>query len=174
MLGCKTNKNLIAVEHLNPHEESDKFITKLKKEGVDTIITYADACSGCIQGVPVSYYVYWVNNSSGYITKFNKYSNYNTVSHLVLNFDFVTKVLDSLKNEILIEPTIELLHYRYEKIEIILKNKEVKFDVNEFYKTTENELKYRIIFIDKFRSFLFVIDDYNWKALNYKFKDKKL
>lgn len=174
MLGCKTNKNLIAVEHLNPHEESEKFITKLKKEGVDTIIVYVQSCSGCTQGFPKSNFVYWRKESRDYITKFDGYSNYDVLSKLGIDFEFVSQVLDSMKNEELNKPEFELLHYQFERVNIILGETAVNYKVSGFEHTKENQLKYRVVFIDKFRSFLFGIKDYEWKALNYQYKDKKL
>lgn len=171
LYGCRTNVSRIAVEHLNPQEESDKFIVNLQTEGVDTIITYADACSGCLKGIRMPHYVFWVKNNGRFVTKFDVYTNYNTINYGGFDLDFTFEMMDSIISEKLVEPNLIISHFGIENISISMNKKKLRYVVRSFDKIKENELKYRIVFIDKFRSYLFGIDDYKWKALNYKSKD---
>lgn len=172
MLGCKTNKNLIAFEYLNPQEESDRFIDKLKADGVDTIITYADDCSGCLKGSRLPHYVFWVKNNNRFVTKFDVYTNYNTINRDGFDLDFTFKMMDSIISEKLVEPNLLISHFGIEKISISMNKKNVRYAVRGFDKIKENELKYRIIFIDNFRLYLSRIENDEWKALNCQLKDK--
>lgn len=142
----------------------------LQTEGVDTIIGYYDGCSGCIRGTTKTYYIYWYSEE-WYLTKFNNYSNFNVISRERAPIGFISENLDSLEHGKLRRPAFELLHYHYDRIQIILPNRTFEFQVNE-YQNEANPMSEKVVLIDKIRSGL--LDVRGWKGLSYRFEKVRM
>lgn len=169
LIGCAMRKNDILVAHLDSKAEGRHFTDSLINAGVDTFLTYYDGCSGCIHGTTKPFYVYWVNNGIGYVTKFNELTNFNIVSKN-FNVIYTVSLVEKLGKENLSQDSFTISHYGYEQIELRLGSKVIIYELRDYEKAA-NEISNAAILIDKFRAFLFSIPESDWYGLSYKRKE---
>jgi hypothetical protein len=159
------------IEHLDPVANGNKFIDSLRAEGIDTLIAYYEGCSGCIRGFEKSYYIYWVHNDSGYLTKFTNYSNFKAFQSYP-PLQYLKENIKSIENGWLNEPKSEWNHFQFQSIYIILGTKEIKYTIPDYVRWV-NESAPKVIFIDKIRSKLYGLNPEYWVGLNFKTEKKR-
>lgn len=173
LTGCAARKYLVAVHHLDPKLESKKFKERLLSTGVDTIITYTDACSGCVEGVLNPRYVYWFEAGQGFLTKFTEESNYNIIEPQEFPIVYIVRNFDKIKSDSIIEPNFGFMHYDFEEIFLKIGDKEFDYRLDEFEKT-QNQNNFKVLTIDKIRAALFEIPSREWFGQNFKTEKKKI
>lgn len=167
MISCGIGKYQVPVHHLLPKVEASDFKDSLVSLGVDTILGYWDACSGCVQGIENPYYLYWIYKGEICLTKFTETSNYNILSNQWFPIDFVCTYFDEIIADSIIEPDFGLLHYDFEEVHIKLAEREFHLRIDEYEKTV-NQDNFKVRLIDKIRSDLFEVDQWKWVGQNFK------
>jgi len=173
LIGCASSKySTVYIEHLNSRAEGERFIDSLKTQGVDTIIGYYDNCYGCWSGFNRPYYVYWDSGNIWHLTTFTNYSRFKNITGYSPPLAYLISNLEAIENEPIIKPQYDISHFSIEYVRIILGEKEIKYSTRN-YEKWHNESVQKVILIDKIRSKLFGIPQWEWKSLNYKSEKRK-
>ena len=154
------------MQHINSQKEGTTFIDSLKKAGVDSVVGYFYWTS---LG-PRPYHIYWKKNGMGYLVKIDAYARYNIIG--VCDFT-------GLSPTILADLHIDAGHKNDsaltscddcpgENMCILWGKDSIAYDMS-LIQGWYNEWSVRKLFIDKFRSYLYLEESSNeWKALNFK------
>lgn len=167
---CVSTRKLALVHHVNPVQKAEQLVQSLRTDGIDTIISYQELCSGCIKGTLNHTYVYWVKNGVPYVTTFNEVSTYDTLS-IWFGLEFLAANLDGIASDQL--KTVEdLSRFNLQKLNIILGKTVIDYEV-ALGEYRLNHGTYRVLLIDKFRSYLFGVQTsrHGWRALDYRFEN---
>ena len=163
LTGCFKQPSKTHNRNFNPKEEGLKFVNELKNQGVDTIITYFDGCSGCNTNFQQTFYVYWVDNKLSRIIKFNESMKFESMSYAI-PIKYLGIFFDTLINEKIKISGYQDSHYSYSEMFIKIGDRELGYKIASYEKWV-NELSWRVLMIDKFRSEIFGIKDYRWKVV---------
>jgi len=155
------------ISHIDGQQAGNIFIDSLKSEKIDTIIGYYDWRG--MNGIDNSYYIYWQNKGNGYLTQITQYAKYNIINKS-LYYDMIgSLILQKLKTEKIEIPLETCDDCSGEQMTVFVRPDSITYDIPLFTRSM-NGWSTQIIFIDKFRSFLFDINPWEWKALNPKYK----
>jgi hypothetical protein len=162
------HKKYEIVKHIDEAQAAHRFIDSVRSAHVDTIIGYYSS-KGSEIGMPCPFYVYWQCKEGAYITQFDRYTDYNILSGSynpagLLNPTFI----GNLRSEKLKETKFFIDDDSYEYVTIILNNDSTSFSMSSVAKAF-NEFSNQAVYIDKFRSYLLGINQWEWKGLNYKY-----
>lgn len=159
-IGCGTHKT--AVSHLDSREEGNAFIDSLLAADVDTVIGYYQGCVGCVKGLPLDYYIYWLDETEKRwkIKRFSTYARYEILQRGRPPMSYLERNLDSIETGRM-KPFPEFSHFSWESIRIILGERSFEYKVEEMERQF-NDSSPRVIFIDKIRSELLGLTGY-WR-----------
>ncbi len=166
-ISCETSRKTFLAHHLDQKVEARKFVDSLTSIGIDSIIIYSDACSGCIPGTLNPIFTFWVEMGETYVTKFTEISNYNTIKPTDFSLEFFIDNAEKIESDSIVAPAFGLLHYHYESVNIIIKEYKYDFTISQFEKA-QNQTNFKILAIDKIRAALFEIPYWEWVMQNYK------
>jgi hypothetical protein len=153
------------VGHIDAQKEGEMFIDSLKSANIDTIVGYFNWSS--LGANP--HYIFWQNNGNGYLTQITQYAKYNIINRAFLNYVLSTTTIQKLKSEKITTRWVSCDDCPSEQMRIYLGADSVIYDM-ELIVREANEWSAQIIFIDKFRSFLFGVSPWEWKSLNPKYE----
>lgn len=172
LISCGSKHYYRAAEQLDPMAEAQAFSDSLLQNGVDTLVTYLDACSGCLPGVENNYYIFWIEKGAWKLTKINQYSRYKIVSPLHFPIFFLANEAKAIMSDPIEKPYFQMLHYHYEVLKVHIGNTRYQFRIDEFEKN-RNQNNYKVWAIDKLRADLFELQPGLWQALDYKYEKVK-
>ncbi len=156
MISCLSQKKAAQNKKFDPKAKAEKLRDSLIKNGVDTLLSYWNVCSGCLPGRLNSYYVYWIKEETAYLSKFTEEGYLKATNTLGLPISFISSHFNRIKKDSLIEPEIGLMHYSFEKVFVKLGDKNLNFQLDIFEKRS-NQTNYKVLTVDKIRSALFDI-----------------
>ena len=150
--------------------EFQNFTDSLLNNGVDTMIAYYKGPAGCFGSKEA--YVFWVHNGVSAITKYaciSKMRKSKVYSRVDLKteyypwlpdlppYRFLKKAVDKISTERMVIDTAQkptmTIDYQFERMRIVVGYVKIDYDVAD-YQRRDNQLSYKVVFIDKFRSFL--------------------
>lgn len=168
LIGCTLKKRSIPIQHLDSREEASSFKDSLLNVGIDTVILYGDACSGCIPGSLEPYYLYWIEGGVHNLKRFTEEAVYYPIQTRNFPVDFIFERIEDIRSDSIVKPEFKLSHYNYDEVYIRIGVKEVNYVVDQFDKE-ENSMNFKVLLIDKIRSSLLEVPEWKWEGMNYKF-----
>lgn len=179
----------------------NRFVENLRTNGIDTILTYDNACVGCIDPTmlistnndscfsddkPYFAYILWKKKGLTFVTKISDYDCYiyDTIRYnfsLIWNLYFRNK--SKIKKEKIFSPAFlnngdivseDIDHFSYVHIVIIDKKEKVEFEINDFYFNRMVDEKYlNLNYYRNFKTFRKKLQSLINKKIKY-IEDKKL
>lgn len=168
---CSSKKEVL-VDHLDPKEQGERFLDSLEKAGVDTAISYRDGCSGCFENAPEPHYLMWSDSSYWSVIKFTKWGTYGPVKQSGFPISFLSGNFGKIRDDTLSEPEYILSHFPYEEVRARIDDLSMEYRVKSYEKGA-NQLNYRVLLIDKIRSYLFEIPEAKWRPIKNVKTEKK-
>ena len=118
---------------------SSNFSDALKKTGIDTILYFSDKCAGCINGKIKTNYIFWKEKNTTKVVKFS--SNVGKQEEKKCDDIFNVFTIKDLKNEVLNKPSMELSHYHYYRLKLIMSENDFEIDMPDYLLAVNNEKK---------------------------------
>lgn len=165
-IGCILPRKHIVLSYRNPIAEVDRFRDSLIRSGTDTLISYGYAPAGGSHGLVANYYIYWLADGNAFITRFSSQTDFNIIKSQAFDLTYFGRYIDDAINEKQDMGNEEQSHYEsHEYVFLKIGAKELKYGMVSYNKD-KWMFSQRLLFIDKFRSFLFGIE--GWQGLHYK------
>jgi hypothetical protein len=152
---CFTERKQGNRENYDVKKTMDLFVDSLKKNGVDTIVTYYNGCHGCAEGVLINGSIFWKRLGSFYEKKLNNYFIYKETMQCSDIIGYFMKHQYEIRNEKLFD-TLTILNYHYIEISVYYGNGKYHIEVPEDY-ILSNDDKSLINWIYRIESCLFDI-----------------
>ena len=164
VMSCSSKKfNRVSIKHQDPITLGKDFIEDLKKAKTDTIYAFYDSYFGSSSAKENPFYVIWVKKNKTFITKFTEYAKFNTLNKEGLNSSIPKNILDSLENENLVVPKNWINIHSFQKVEIILNNRQFSYEIRGYEKPVNKET-YHVFLTELFQSYLAKINERNGKV----------
>lgn len=130
---CITLKRKRILQPIDEQTVAKEYLSRLKKQGIDTVGIYIKDCSGCIQGFESFAYVFWLDKGSGYSKGFRSYDTSGRVRKIENPFAYYLKNKNAIKTEVLREPKFSLMHYQFRALYMVV-NKDTSYnELSDFY-----------------------------------------
>jgi hypothetical protein len=143
---------------LDIRKETKHLIDSLRSEGVDTILSFYKGCSGCVEGIYKSEYLFWKKNNQIKIKKVDSYIVYKEVLNAKDIFSYYFDNYNNMQNDSLTEPPSSLIDGPYTEINLYYDNKIYQKNIPNYYRTKDNLDKKLMIWMYYIESILFNIE----------------